>query len=76
MLKNLHNIAAPRFPLKAEEKFLAIYCDYKWAPHFHEMNVLDQCNANSNEPGLDGRTFFTGSRKFTAKEIEVFEITD
>jgi hypothetical protein len=29
-----------------------------------------------NDTGLPGGTFFTGERQFTAKENEVFEITD
>jgi hypothetical protein len=57
-----------------------------------DVVVLDHCNedvvgskANStsgfgtvyvNDTGLDGETFFTGSGKFTVKEIEVFEIAD
>jgi hypothetical protein len=28
------------------------------------------------DTGLDGQTFFTGSRNFKVKEIEVFEITN
>jgi hypothetical protein len=30
----------------------------------------------ANGTGLDGETLFAGSRHFTVKEIEVFEITD
>jgi hypothetical protein len=30
----------------------------------------------TNDTGLDGATFFTGSRNFKVREIEVFEITD
>jgi hypothetical protein len=30
----------------------------------------------TNDTGLDGKTFFTGSEYFSAKEIEIFEISD
>jgi hypothetical protein len=30
----------------------------------------------TNDTGLDGKMFFTGSKNFKVKEIEVFEITD
>jgi hypothetical protein len=55
-----------------------------------DIFISDYCNANTdsyssgfgfsqtytNDTGLDGRTFFTGSPNFQVKEIEVFEITD
>jgi hypothetical protein len=87
-LKNPHNVPARRFALKAERKDEAILCDSDWGPHFCDIWVRDNCNANTNsrteslgdnytnDTGLDGKTFFTGSRDFQVKEIEVFEITD
>jgi hypothetical protein len=86
-LKNPHNIPARKFALKAEEKEFAIFCDSARGPCFGDMDVRDNCNANTNsftelgytctnDTGLDGRTFFTGSMNFKVKEIEVFEITD
>jgi hypothetical protein len=57
-------------------------------PCFWDIDVFDNCNTNSscwafhfgtcyiNDTGLDGKTFFTGSRYFQVNEIEVFEITD
>jgi hypothetical protein len=85
-LKNPHNVPARRFPLKAEEKDRPIYCGSDRGPHFCDIGVLDNCNANTNnwtslgssytnDTGLDGKTFFTGLLKFQVKEIEVFEIT-
>jgi hypothetical protein len=74
--------------LKAKEKRQAISCDSICGPHFWDIGVFDNCdtNANSytkyfggsytNDTGLDGNTFFTGSRPFRVKEIEVFEITE
>jgi hypothetical protein len=86
-LRNPHNVPARRFAWKAEEKDQAIYCHYECGPHFSAIYVSDYCNANShswtdlrrtytNDTGLAGNTFFTGSKYFQVKEIEVFEITD
>jgi hypothetical protein len=87
-IKNPHNVPARRFTLKPETKDEAIYCDSKWGPHFWDIHVSDNCNSNvlshtyyfgdnyTNNTGQDGSTFFTGSKWFKVKEIEVFEITD
>jgi hypothetical protein len=87
-LKNPRNFPARKFALKAEEKHKAIVCDSRCGPCFRDIAVLDNCNAKdssstsyfgesyTNDTGLDGKTFFTGSERFTVKEIEVFEITD
>jgi hypothetical protein len=85
-LKNPHKFPARRFRLKAEKKDMAIYCFYKRGPHFWDIGVWAGSNANTdsfthqfganytNDTGLDGKTFFTGSTRFQVKEIEVFEI--
>jgi hypothetical protein len=84
-LKNPHNIAARRFALAAEEKHEAINCCSALGPAFG--GGYDNCSANAesytgfggtytNDPGLEGETFFTGSEDFTVKEIEVFESAD
>jgi hypothetical protein len=87
-LKNPHNFPARTFALRAEMKHQAIYCCSSEGPHFYDIGVGDNCNANTasrtshfgnsyaNDTGLDGRHFFTGSENFTVKEIEVFEIKD
>jgi hypothetical protein len=88
-LKNPHNHPARRFYLKVEEKNgRAIWSNSWWGPYFYDMIVSDNCHANSfsetsnfgttytNDTGMDGATFFTGSGTFQVKEIEVFEITD
>jgi hypothetical protein len=87
-LKNPHKFPARKFALKAKTKNEAICCDSSYGPHFCDIGVSDNCDANTrsftysfgrcyvNDTDLDGQTFFTGSGKFTAKEIEVFEITD
>jgi hypothetical protein len=73
--------------LKAEEKHKAIFCRSDCGPFFYDIGVHDNCNASTinwtslgtsytNDTGLDGREFFTGSYNFQVKEIEVFEITD
>jgi hypothetical protein len=53
-----------------------------------DLTISNQCNANQTNhtqnfgriyafgTGLDGETFFTGSKNFQVKEIEVFELTD
>jgi hypothetical protein len=58
------------------------------AVRWGDITVYDKCNLNStshtrgfggtydNTSERDGRTFFTGSEHFTAREIEVFEITN
>jgi hypothetical protein len=86
-LKNPHNDLARRFALKAEKKDEAIWCHSDFGPRFWDIVVWDNCNANTNsfsgwfgtcytnDTGLDGKTFFTGSLYFQVKEIEVFEIT-
>jgi hypothetical protein len=87
-LKNPHNFPARKFALKADHKDWAIDCDSSFGPHFCDISVYDNSNAYAssdtfnfghryaNDTGLDGKTFFTGSYKFKAKEVEVFEITD
>jgi hypothetical protein len=86
-LKNPHNFPARRFALKVEKKGGAIYCNSERGPHFSDICVKDNCNANinsythldnsyTNDTGLDGNTFFTGSQRFQVKEIKVFEIRD
>jgi hypothetical protein len=85
-LKNPHNIQARRFALKAEKKHQAIMCNSERCPHFRDIAVCENCNANTrsytslgnsytNDTGLDDEIVFTGSWKFQVKEIEVFEIT-
>jgi hypothetical protein len=87
-LKNPHNVPARRFALKAEMKWQAIYCASECGPSFWDIRVRHNCNRNTrscswqfgesytNDTGLAGETFFTGSRNFQVKEIEVFEITN
>jgi hypothetical protein len=87
-LKNPHNVPARRFALKTEKKHRAIYCSSDRGPHFCDIGVHNNCNANNTNPtysfgtgytndtGLEGETFFTGSDHFQVQEIEVFEITD
>jgi uncharacterized coiled-coil protein SlyX len=89
-LKNPHNTPARKFALRASQKQKTIYCDSSRGPVFgyNEIAVWDNChtstsnstysfgNMYTNDTGLDGKTFFTGSTNFTVREIEVFEITD
>jgi hypothetical protein len=86
-LNNPHNVPARRFALKAEKKELTIDSDSNCGPRFSDIAVVDNCNTNTtsftsyfgnsytNDTGLDGKTFLTGSTYFQVKEIEVFEIT-
>jgi hypothetical protein len=90
-LKNPHNVQPRKFALKSDQKHRAIYCGSGYGPIFGEANdigVTDKCNESgqsfsggfgdtyTNDTGLSGRTFFTGSPNFTVAEIEVFEISD
>jgi hypothetical protein len=88
-LKNPHNIPTRKFTLRTEAKDTAIGCWSSWGPHFRDIGVADNCNANTssyayfagqdsylNDTGLKWPAFFTGSKNFRVKEVEVFEITD
>jgi hypothetical protein len=87
-LRNPRNIAARTFPLRAQRTGEAVICDSDRGPHFWEIGIRDNCNANrdsfadvfgyayENDTGLPGGTFCTGAPSFTVKEKEVFEITD
>jgi hypothetical protein len=85
-VKNPHNVPARRFAL-AHRYENAIDCYARRGPSFWDIWVSENCNANTdsstgffgnsytNDTGLEGSTFFTGSPKFQVKEIEVFKIT-
>jgi hypothetical protein len=88
-LKNPHNIAARRLPLKDERKHEAIACDLKWGPLFgDDVNIYNGSNANTNsntwrfsstytnDTELEGSLILAGSMYFRVVEIELFEITD
>jgi hypothetical protein len=88
-LRNPHNFPAKKFALKPDKKGEAIHCDSSCGPLFPGgITVSDDSNANdgsyteyfgrryTNDTGLSGKTFFTGSPNFIVKEIEVFKITD
>jgi hypothetical protein len=79
-LKNPHEFPARKFGVKAGR--CAMFCDQGFGPHLGDIFVRYRCatgefgNRYTNDTGLPGKTFFTGSQEFRAKEIEVFEITD
>jgi hypothetical protein len=91
-LKNPHNFPARKFALHAYQQDGAICCCSFFGPVFGGgagggIAVFDNCDRRAdndtrlgyryaNATGVNGRTVFTGSRQFTVKEIEVFEITD
>jgi hypothetical protein len=86
-LKNPHNIGPRKFALKSNKQDEAIECVSCSGPHFGDIGVSDHCNTVSsytfafgvrytNNTGLHGMTFFTGSQLFNVKEIEVFQIID
>jgi hypothetical protein len=86
-LKNPHNVPARRFGLKAKQKDWTIGCFSDRGPHFLDIAIYDDCNTHTksytllgdsytNDTGLDGKMFLTGSDRFQVKEIEVFEISD
>jgi hypothetical protein len=88
-LKNPHNVAPRKFALRPEKKCMAITCWPGWGPHFNDIAISNdpmddiyntktrdfgQCY--TNDTGLEGRTFFTGSPGFRAMDIEVFQISN
>jgi hypothetical protein len=81
-LKNPHNVAAQRFALKAGHAEHAIICNSSSGPCFYDIGITGTDGnayfgyAYTNDTGVDGYKFFTGSRHFEVNEIEVFEITD
>jgi hypothetical protein len=87
-LKNPHDVSARRFALKSSYKYEATYCGPEWGPRFYGIAIQDNCNANTksfcigfgcaytNDTGVYGEIFLTGSENFQVKEIEVFEITE
>jgi hypothetical protein len=86
-LKNPQNVPARRFSLRPEKKFGAIVCSSERGPHFYVIRIWDNCNVSTrnaaflglhytNDTGLNGKTFFTGSESFQVKEIEVFEVME
>jgi hypothetical protein len=82
--------ATQRFALKAEKKHTAIHCPPRRGPSFGggaDIAVCNDCGANAdsytifgygytNDTGISGQTFFTGSTNFKVKEVEVFVITN
>jgi hypothetical protein len=85
-LKNPHKVPARSLGLKAKQKDETIYFNSDQDPHFSDIMIWDNCNTKiisssfgdsyTNNTGLDGNVFFTGSVDFQVKEIDVFEITD
>jgi hypothetical protein len=74
-LKNPHNFPGRRFALKAEKKDEAIWCFYD---NYNANTDSFTCNFGTrytNDTGLDGMMFFTGSAEFQVEEIEMIEIT-
>jgi hypothetical protein len=87
VLKNLQNIPARRYALKAEKKLHAISRNSESGPCFGDIGVSDNCNADTesyawldiastDDTGLDEITVFTALCYFQVKEIEVFEIAE
>jgi hypothetical protein len=89
-LKNPRGVPPRKFALKIEKKQYAIYCHSERGPAFGNgcLFVLNNCNANAysyttyfgveydSVHGGREADFLTGSKHFTVKEMEVFEITD
>jgi hypothetical protein len=85
-LKNPQNTGSMKFPLWGHGH-RAIICNFAYGPCFGGIIVCDNCNTHCNncvgfgsgyinESGLDNAEVFTGSPRFTVKEIEVFEIME
>jgi hypothetical protein len=88
-IKNPHGVPPTIFPLKDDKKQCAIYCFPSRGPIFGggcDLFISDCCDSNEksytktfgdtyeNTTRMDGKTFFTGDRFFTVKELEVFEV--
>jgi hypothetical protein len=85
-LTNPHNVPPRKFSLKPEKGDWAISCYSQWGPSFRDISVRDNCHETTssytltfgsnytNDAWRDGEVFFTGSKNFQVKEIEVFEI--
>jgi hypothetical protein len=86
-LRNPHNFSPRKFALKAERTDEAVWCYSSFGPVFgNDLAVSESCNTRAdsnsclfglsyaNDTGLESKTVFTGSGKFTVKEIEVFQI--
>jgi hypothetical protein len=84
---SLRSSPARRFALKSNKKDMTIYWNSGHGLAFQYTTISDKCDTNTesfpslrctdtNDPGLDEKTFSTSSRSFQGKEIEVLEITD
>jgi hypothetical protein len=82
-LKNPHNFAARRYVLDPQKKDRAICCCWNNGQIFlGGIGISDKWNTNTNsfgksytnDTGPNADTFFTGSKTFEVKQIEVFEI--
>jgi hypothetical protein len=85
-LKNPHDIPPRRFPVKPDLKSPISRGYAYWSPMVgtefgRDLSLSDMCKSTQlgvdyiNDTGLDGATVFTGSKMFTLREIEIFEIT-
>jgi hypothetical protein len=84
-LENRHHFPGRRFALKAEKENGAIILIARAVHTFVTLvftmpatksTAVTLTNLAAFSRGLDGKTFFTRSERFTVQEIEVFEITD
>jgi hypothetical protein len=84
-LVNPRNVPARRFALNAERMQRAIFCHPESGPSFSDIVICDRCNEKAvsytclgavytNDTNVESEAFFTGSRSFQVKEIEVFRI--
>jgi hypothetical protein len=87
-LKNPHRFGPRKF-WPDPKRNPGVVCSHSWwGPSFCDINVTDGPEAPIpswsdlgfssyfNDTGMDGTRVFTGSTKFTVKEIEVFQVTD
>jgi hypothetical protein len=82
-LKNPHNTLARKFAFKAERKQSATWCHSFYGPVLaaalrsetgvssDTRNETHLGRTSTSDTGLDGQTFFIGSRNFQVMEIEV-----
>jgi hypothetical protein len=88
-LKNPYNVPPKKFPLKADQRSFAIYCNRGCGPSFgggfdfvifsdsatQSKNATNFGYSYENDTGHDGKMFLAGGPTFRVNELEVFLVT-
>jgi hypothetical protein len=65
-LRNPHKVPARKFALKAEKKDFAILCGSSYGPHFCDIFVSDNCNANTRSTTCQFGYCYANDTPFTS----------